>query len=314
VFGALVWLAPSLACIPNLGQGAAPITAPRVLAIRADPAEARPGTMVTFTALVAISSAETPPPVGREASADETVGREAAANETVAWSFCRTPRPLTTDGVVASDCVAPPDTGVATGTAISLATPSDGCSVFGPDAPARLRPADPDATGGYYQPIVAFLPGAPPAVMLARITCDLPNATAAVAAQFTQSYVPNANPSIASLAADVAGVTADLGSIHPNARVHLQVAWPPASAETYAYYDAALDSIVWQREAMSVAWYASAGAIDRESTVRAADDPETTSDDDWTAPAAPGPFRLWVVLRDSRGGVDFRIADGAVAP
>jgi hypothetical protein len=290
----MVWWAPCLACIPDLGEGAAPVTTPRILAVRADPAEARPGTTVTFTALVATSGAEAPPPVS--------------------WSFCSTPRPLTTDGVVASACVAPPDAGLATGTPLSLATPSDGCSVFGPDAPARLRPVDPDATGGYYQPIVAFLPGVAPAVMLARITCDLPNASAAIAAQFTQSYIPNANPTIASLNADVAGVTADLAAIHPSARVHLQVAWPPASAETYAYYDASTDSVVWQREAMSVAWYASAGAIDRESTARAAGDPATTSDNDWTAPGAPGAFRLWVVLRDSRGGVAFWIADGAVVP
>jgi hypothetical protein len=295
--GALTGLVPSIgciACIPDLGEGAAPVATPRILAVRADPAEARPGTTVTFTALVATSGAQPPPPVG--------------------WSFCHVPRPLTTDDVVASDCVAPPAAGPAAGTVLSVATPTDSCSVFGPDAPARLRPVDPDATGGYYQPIVAFLPGALPAVMLTRITCDLPSASAAAAAQFAQSYVPNANPIIASLTADIAGVTADLGAIHPNARVHLQVGWPPASAETYAYYDAALDSVVWKREAMSVAWYASAGAIDRESTVRAADDPATTSDDDWIAPPGPGAFRLWIVLRDDRGGVAFRIADGAVVP
>jgi hypothetical protein len=287
-------LVPSFACIPNLGEGAAPITAPRILAVRADPPEARPGTTVTFSALVATSVADAPP--------------------SVSWSFCHTPRPLTTDDVVASDCVSPPDAGLAVGTVVPLATPSDGCSVFGPDAPARLRPVDADATGGFYQPIVALLARSLPAVMLARITCDLPNASAAIAAQFARSYVPNANPSIASLIADIGGMAADLGAIRPNARVHLQVAWPPTSAETYAYYDAALDSIVWQREAMSVAWYASTGSIERESTVRAADDAATTSDDDWTAPSVPGVFHLWLVLRDSRGGVAFRVVDGAVVP
>ena len=32
---------------------------------------------------------------------------------------------------------------------------------------------------------------------------------------------------------------------------------------------------------------------------------ETTSDNTWTAPADAGTVSLWVVLRDSRGGVAF---------
>ena len=85
----------------------------------------------------------------------------------------------------------------------------------------------------------------------------------------------------------------------------LEASWPDASAETFAYFDPVSQAVTSQRESMQVAWYSSAGALYTESTGRASDDPATTTDDGWTAPAAPGTVHLWIVLRDSRGGVDF---------
>jgi hypothetical protein len=288
---AIVAFAMNAACIPDLDRGASAVVEPRIVAVRADPAEARPGSTVSFTALVAAPGGPSP---------------------SIAWSFCETPRPLTTDDVVASACVTSPLPVAGAGTTVSLSTPTNACALFGPDAPGRLRPVDPDATGGYYQPVVVNLPDGVPTVMLARIRCDLPNASAAAAMAFAQSYVPNVNPTIESVTADVGGVPVDFDAVPGSALVHLHVAWPAGSVETYAYYDAAADAVTWRREAMSLAWYASAGTLDRESTVPGAGDPATVGGVDWTAPAAAGAFRLWIVLRDDRGGVAFQVVDGAV--
>jgi hypothetical protein len=96
--------------------------------------------------------------------------------------------------------------------------------------------------------------------------------------------------------------------------VAIEASWPSESAETYAFYDAASDAVTTKREAMSVSWHVTAGALDTETTGRAEADPATTSDNVWSAPTEAGPAHLWVVLRDSRGGVDFATYDIAVDP
>jgi hypothetical protein len=65
---------------------------------------------------------------------------------------------------------------------------------------------------------------------------------------------------------------------------------------------------------MRVAWYSSTGPFDTQSTGRAEDDPETTASSTWTAPSEPGTTHVWIVLRDSRGGLDFASYDLAVVP
>ena len=39
-----------------------------------------------------------------------------------------------------------------------------------------------------------------------------------------------------------------------------------------------------------------------------------TADNVWVAPSAAGPVHLWLVLRDSRGGVDFAEYELDVSP
>ena len=67
-------------------------------------------------------------------------------------------------------------------------------------------------------------------------------------------------------------------------------------------------------ESMRVAWHASDGAFDMRSTARDEQDVATQSSNAWTAPAAPGDVRFWIVLRDDRGGVDFVISDVRIVP
>jgi len=72
--------------------------------------------------------------------------------------------------------------------------------------------------------------------------------------------------------------------------------------------------LVPHRESMRVSWFASAGSFEHEVTGRDEGDLATTTDNSWSAPATAGPVHLWIVLRDSRGGVDFAAYELQVAP
>jgi hypothetical protein len=294
--GLFLALACMVTCVPSLGPDVSRITSTRILAVRADPAEAAPGARVTFTSFVA----------GREGT---------LTGADIDWSFCTAPRPLTEDNVVSNACLGSSSLVAAgSGPLTTASTPSDGCSVFGPDAPGTSRPQAPDGTGGYYQPLRAALTGADTAFERLRIHCDLANAGAAAAVAFAAAYRLNQNPQLLPLTATLNGVPTALTAIPVGARVTLEATWPAASAESFAYFDPVSQTVTQQREAMQVAWYASDGALDTESTSRAADDPAVTTDDGWTAPAAAETVHLWVVLRDSRGGVDFAAYDLVVLP
>jgi hypothetical protein len=281
--------------VPSLGPGDALVTSRRILAVRADPAEAVPGARVSFSALVA-----------GQAGTVTSAG--------IAWSFCTAPKPLTEDNVVSNACLgASSVVSAGVGPTASAATPRAGCSLFGPaTASPGFRPRDPDATGGYYQPLRLDLPGADSAFALVRIHCDLPNASADAASAFAAAYTLNENPRLLPLVASVAGAATPLTHIPAGARIGLRAAWPGASAETFAYFDPSTQQVTQQRESLRVAWYTNAGSLDTESTGRASTDMATTTDNVWTAPSNAGTVTLWVVLRDSRGGVDYAQVDVTV--
>ena len=244
------------ACVPDLGSDDSTIASTRVLAVRSDPAEARPGTKATYSALVA--------------GPDGTVDAPA-----IRWSFCNAPKPLTDDNVVSDACLDSSSLVAAgVGPTIDAGTPANGCSVFGPETPAGgFRPRDPDITGGYYQPLRADLAGAPQTFDLVRIQCDLANAPAAIVAQFTATYKANLNPLLAPLVATLNGAPVPFDAIPARARVVFTARWTSADAESYVYFDPDSQSLTTKRESMRVAWYATAGALDSESTGRADSDP-----------------------------------------
>ncbi len=285
-----------VACAPNLGTDDWLVTGPQILAVKADPPEAKPGAQATYTALVAT-------PIGDAVSPDVT------------WRWCVAPKPLTENGAVSSACLdASSLMAAGAGASVVASSPTNACALFGPDTPpGGFRPRDPDPTGGYYQPLRAAFGGAPIAFDLARLECNLANASADIATAFAKAYVPNANPHLSPLVATVAGRPASLDAIPPGAGVALEASWPPGDAETFAYFDQASQTVTTQREAMRVAWYVTAGVLSTESTGRDADDPATTTDNVWVAPSL-GTATLWLVLRDSRGGVDYATYAVTVAP
>ncbi|MBV9945390.1 MAG: hypothetical protein JOZ69_00910 [Myxococcales bacterium] len=284
-------------CRPDLGADDALVTAARVLAVRAEPAEAKPGMQATYTAFVAAPE-------------------DANSGGVPLWRWCAAPKPLAENDVVSAACLSPASLVAAgSGEVIRSATPTDACALFGPDPPpGGFRPRDPDGTGGYYQPLRVDLLGASPVFALVRVTCHLAGAPADVATAFDSAYVPNTNPHLLPLTATAGGATVDFGAIQVGAHVRLEASWPPADAESYVDFDSASQAITARRESMRVAWHVSAGALDAEATGRDEDDPATSTDVTWTAPVAAAVVHLWVVLRDSRGGVDFLEQDLRVTP
>jgi len=318
-------------CAPDLGAPPSQVSSLRILAISGTPAEAKPGTMVAYSALLVDGTGERP---------DLAAG--------IHWAFCNQPKPLSDLDDVTAACFTLDSesflTDLGQGPTATGALPLQACSLFGPDAPPSMagmpagRPADPDPSGGYYQPVRLILQAAGQLVLAAeesRITCGLPGATSTTLASFTSEYQPNTNPTITSVVAVDAQTGSPLASVAAGQTVTLRTSWPACApgmtscggAEAYALYDEQSQTVTPRCEAMTVSWFATTGtfAVDRSSpdagaggglqvldggvdggapgAVVAACDGATFADGQWTAPTTPGTALVWAVLRDDRGGV-----------
>jgi hypothetical protein len=281
-------------CRPALDDRPWLVTRAQVVGWTAEPPEVPPGGDVAVQVIALGGGAGSPP----DTSA-------------TAWSLCRTPKPVGENRALSADCLTAAAGGAvdAAGDPAVLTVPADACALFGPDTPQPApgapprRPRDPDDTGGYFQPVVIAL-GPSVAVGLQRVTCDLPDASLAVARAFQAAYRPNRNPTIASLAFTVDGAPVDpAAAISPGARVTVEVAWSPDSAEPFALYDRASAAVVERAETLTVSWYITAGELDRAAA--AIDDAAVLSASAvWTAPRDGAAVEIAVVLRDSRGGSD----------
>ena len=262
------------ACDSALDQRLAIVDEPRLLAVIADPAEAKPGATQTYSALIA------------------SAGGPVADAPT--WDYCLAPKPPTEDNVVSQDCLG--DTMLAalgTGAMETGTLPSDGCLRFGPDTPpGGFRPRDPDPTGGFYQPVRATL-GDVVGFGLPRITCNLAAAPSQAAHDYLTMYQANTNPTLLPLA---------LADAPANSDVALTAAWPAGAAESYLYFDPQAQVLVTRRESMRVSWYATGGSLPVDASAVGEDDLSTSVSTTWHTPG-PGTAWLWFVLRDSRGGI-----------
>lgn len=328
----------SLACEPTFDDRSSEVLERRVLAVRVDPAQARPGTDLKFSALVV-------EPAGtlRDFALD--------------WAFCNAPKPVAETNDVSAACMAATgDQLDPLGNAASVTgkMPKDACRLFGPDTPPSVsgeppgRPTDPDSTGSYYQPLRVIAASQPRPIWVmaqAGLVCGLPSATGEQLREFQRRVRDNAHPEITSVLVggdESAPLSVDDGEreltrVKAGARVSLRVTWPAcpttavcgdgvcsgdetatdcgqdckvpkgcAGAEAYVYYDPELRKVVDRREAMRVAWFASAGVFEDDHTGRREDETATYSDGFWTAPARSGIVHLWVVLRDSRSGITWQ--------
>jgi len=336
LFGSLTVLVFS-ACRPDTEGGAALIDAPRVLAIRSVPAEVEPGKPVAYSALYATPSDDPSLPA-------------------LEWALCTARKPLAIAGPIALECLEPRGSGLQSlgeGPSANGTIPADGCRVFGPSPPApkmgepAARPADPDSTGGYFQPMRVRAPGveAEYAIGFTRLLCGAGSATQEQSLEFARDYRPNQNPELDSVITDPEGASTPLGespeepsTVPAGRRVTFRAAWSdcPAGAtcgdgicgaaedkancamdcatprgctgsEPYVYVDPIARELVPRREAMRVSWFASHGTFAHDRSGRPeAEASLAFSDNDWTAPSEAVDVRVWVVLRDDRGGVGYR--------
>ncbi len=220
-------------CAPGFDDRPSRIVGLQFLAVRADPAEAAPGQKIAYSALLV----------------DATGERGDAA---IDWAYCSEPKPQAELDDVATSCfVLQADylTPLGTGLHATGVLPANACRQFGPDVPDAMpgeppgRPADPDPSGGYYQPVRLILPSDGEYLLAAgeaRLTCGLPGATSEIFQDFRKRYRPNQNPEIASLsvveAPDVSLMPDDgmapSFAVAPGKELRLRASWPicPAAA------------------------------------------------------------------------------------
>lgn len=182
----------ALGCKPNIEGRASLIDTSRVLAVQSVPAEQTPGdeTGVDYHALYAVAD-----------GVDESPH--------IQWAFCMERKAIAVIGPASLDCYEP--TGKALdpigfGADVHATVDKDDCSVFGPSPPTpkpgqpAARAADPDTTGGYYQPVRLYVPVSHEdpdyAVGVTRLACGLSGATQDQSLDYADRYRPNENPAI----------------------------------------------------------------------------------------------------------------------
>jgi len=270
-----MFLLAVMGCRPEVGLRASLVTSTKIIAVRAEPAEVSLGEEVALSALVVSPTGPVMPPI--------------------AWSMCRTPKPFTIDDVIAPACLGAGSASLGQATSLTATVPFDACRLFGPDLPPtgadgqRVRPRDPDATGGYYQPFVLDLDGAQTA-MLERMRCALVGASAAEAALFAMRYQPNQNPELRGVSLSVGGAPVDPAAIPVGAAV--TIVPQLGELESYIRFDLASGSVVDEQETVTLSYFITAGELDADRG----------STNVWHAPPTAGPEWLWLVARDSRGG------------
>lgn len=331
----LAGLLTTNACIPEFDEDSSLVTEPRILAVRAEPAEGEEKQPVQLTALIAV-------PEGR-------------TGFTPQWAFCGAPKPLTELGPVAQSCIeefgraSPLLTDLGSGVVVEATVPQKACRVFGPIPPdstagSSSRPVDPDDTGGFYQPVLAGVSARDqePSFGRVRLSCGLTGLAPDEALAYRRGYRKNENPAIERLVARVGEARFELADgdsfpVEPGRDVRFDVSWANcpreascgdgvcspgeersacpddcreprgcSGAESYVVFERDSRSIGIRRESITVAWYSDVGGFSVPENGVAASDPEsTTKGNTWRAPASERDSRIWVVLRDERGGVGF---------
>jgi hypothetical protein len=293
-------------CTSDIAVDLARVDGPRLLAIAATPAEGAPDADVELRALWV----------------DEHGARP---NDELAWALCSVRRPLAELGPIADACIDDLDDtrmDLGAGGSIAATIPGDACRLFGPDPPpaqpgmSQARPVDPDRTGGYYQPVIVEAADEI-AGFGVRLDCGTAGATQKQAAELRMRHRDNASPRVRDLAIDgdvsTESATNRVVVVDAGAALELTASWRACAidqscdgSEHYPRFDPITLTIVESREAISLAWYATAGSFDDNRTGRSDADETRTSTNVWTAPDAPGRVTLWIVIRDDRGGTSWR--------
>jgi hypothetical protein len=330
-------------CVPEFDTDLSQIADVRVLAIAATPAEAQPRQQVRLEALVVGPEGEPVPAIDwrvclarKPLTELGPVSPACLAASPAAEDVRRLPRGGEAELMLDQD-------------ACKLFGPLRPTPMAGEPAG---RPVDPDITGGFYQPVVGVL-GRDSSLGAVRISCDPANVNRDEAIEFRERYRPNQAPAIGNVSLREEGgalqtLSEDdalvLGSLAP---VALEVDWEACAtestcgdglctafednttcpddcgatrkgctgAEPYVWYNRESQRVESRREGISVAWYTSNGHFDEEQTGR--DEGEAQSGQATTntwRPASAGPASVWLVIRDTRGGLSWKTFRFSVTP
>ncbi|MFT3925640.1 MAG: hypothetical protein QM778_24075 [Myxococcales bacterium] len=274
-------------CLAGEEVELAPAGDEQVLGILAEPAEAAPGTPISVTLLVA----------GEDGLRSDVAVR---------WSLCRTPKALSESGFASRSCVAGEDPALPErGVVANVRVPADACARFGGADAADLRPRDADPSGGYYQPLRVALPETQVSLERLRLLCPLRDAPLAIAQDYAASYVANRNPAFDEAAEAV------VSSVQPGAEIDLRVRAQISSFERYMVYEHGTNRLQTRTESLEVAWHVSRGEVLESQGAVAADGSAQTR---FRAPAGGGDVLVWVILRDDRGGLNYRMQRLRIGP
>ena len=331
----------ALACTPELPSGASIIDSPRVLAVRSEPAEAAPKanspTDMTWSALYVGPNGDEDASLLDWALCDE---RKPLATAGEISPACLVPASnvLLDLGSGTSVSGTLPDDGCRLfgpnppppGPGEPAPRPTDPDSTGGFYQPLRI--AVPRASGYDY------------AVGLTRISCGLARVSSEQSSDYQARYRANENPTLSGVVASPGEgetpLTADAAttaSVKPGSHVVFRASWPDCpqtpscgdgicganedktncagdcalphgcgGSEPYVAFDLASRQVLDRREGMRLSWYATGGEFEHDRSGRTEEQASVPyADNAWTAPDHAGDVRLWVVLRDDRGGVDW---------
>jgi hypothetical protein len=326
-----------LACNPEFDNRFSSVDAPRVLAVQSSPAQAPPGKAMSYQILVVDSQGTVADPrVDWSFCTQAKPVNELNDVATACFGTGENVLPFAMGSTASAKL--PTNACRQFGPDIPMTTPGE--------PSARPTDADTTGGYYQPLILVVHDAGqAIPTLAETRLSCALASSTGAQDEEYQKRTKTNENPLLSAvIVASMGDVPlTDMGDAAPltiahGAKVTLRASWPGCpseptcddgmctsgetaldcpddctspvgcnGAEQYAYLDPAQGSLVDRHESMRVSWFATAGEFDDDHTGRTEDEfAVTTSDNGWRAPANPGPVFLWLVLRDDRGGVDFR--------
>jgi hypothetical protein len=283
------------ACFPEFEDRPYLLSEPTIVAVRSTPAEVAPNQLLSLEALLATPSGTVDGPL--------------------TWSYCVEPRRVEERTSVTASCLTGSDL-EAIGDPSAAPMLSDACFKFGPVSPPTSegeqprRPSDPDPTGGFYVPVRAdYQPASGKGARsfgFLRVRCDLAGATRDVFDAFQKGYTNNVNPQVSELLLDSQAATQI--AVSAGSTVEFSLAPGADGSEPYLVYSSFESKLFDRVETLTVSWYVTDGTLSRASQSLSADELAAGARfaTSWEAPSGAGTVYGWAVLRDDRGGVDWR--------
>jgi hypothetical protein len=329
----------SVACVPTFDDNLPLITSPLVLAVQAEPAEVVPGQSVTLTGLVGSPdpAAADAPLVWGLCTARKPLTELGPVSPTCIQAPSAAPDSITDLGRGASVTATIPTD------ACRLFGPSLPPPMNGEPAGRPVDP-DPTG-GFYQPIGATLPSTGVTTLGAVRIFCPPSGLDLEQARDFNTNYRNNQSPAFDSIgllngAGELTPIPAEGESplrVAPGEALRIQARWaacPTSStcgdgvcsaledrnscaddcsvyrgcsgAESYAFFNLDSRELETQHESIRVSWFSTAGRYETAVTGRSESEYELTDTANiWTAPTTPGQARLWLVMRDARGGQSF---------